>query len=61
MHLNAHGVPVVVSDSFVVAGPAPEAVRVCLGGPADRDDCRHSLGLIEDAIEQLPAVALRGM
>ena len=60
-HLRAHGVPVVVSDSFVVAGTPPEAVRVCLGGPADRDECRHSLGIIEDAIEQLPAVALRGM
>jgi DNA-binding transcriptional MocR family regulator len=60
-HLRAHAVPVVVSDSFTVAGAPPEAVRVCLGGPADRDECRHSLGLIEDAIEQLPAVALRGM
>jgi DNA-binding transcriptional MocR family regulator len=60
-HLRAHEVPVVVSDSFTVAGPAPEAVRICLGGPADRDKCRHSLGIIEDAIEQLPAVALRGM
>ena len=61
MHLHAHGVPVVVSDSFVVADTPPEAVRVCLGGPADRDECRHSLGIIEDAVEQLPAVALRGM
>lgn len=61
MHLRAHGVPVVVSDSFVVAGTPPDAVRVCLGGPADRDACHHSLGIIEDAIEQLPAVALRGM
>jgi DNA-binding transcriptional MocR family regulator len=60
-HLRAHGVPVVASDSFTVAGVAPEAVRVCLGGPADRDECRHSLGIIEDAVEQLPAVALRGM
>jgi DNA-binding transcriptional MocR family regulator len=60
-HLRAHGVPVVVSDSFIVAGAPPEAVRVCLGGPADRDACRHSLGIIEDAIEQLPAVALSGM
>jgi DNA-binding transcriptional MocR family regulator len=60
-HLRAHGVPVVVSDSFTVSGGAPESVRVCLGGPANRDECRHSLGMIEDAIEQSPAVALRGM
>lgn len=60
-HLRAHGVGVVVSDSFTVAGPAPEAVRVCLGGPASRDECRHTLEIIEDAIEQSPAMASRVM
>ncbi len=60
-HLRAHGVPVVVADSFTVTGPPPEAVRVCLGGPVEREECRHFLGMIEDAIEQVPALALRGM
>ena len=60
-HLRSHGVAVVVSDTFTVSGPAPEAVRVCLGGPADRNECRHTLEIIEDAIEQLPAVTFRGM
>lgn len=60
-HLRAHGVGVVVSDTFTVSGPAPEAVRVCLGGAATREACGHSLEIIEDAIEQLPALASRVM
>jgi DNA-binding transcriptional MocR family regulator len=60
-HLRAHGVGVVVSDTFTVAGPAPEAVRVCLGGSADRDDCRHSLEIIEDALMHIPAQTSRVM
>ncbi|MDB6062170.1 MAG: aminotransferase class and family protein [Verrucomicrobiaceae bacterium] len=60
-HLRAHGVGVVVSDTFTVSGTAPEAVRVCLGGSADRDDCKHALEIIEDAIEHLPAPISREM
>ncbi|WP_028009482.1 PLP-dependent aminotransferase family protein [Solimonas flava] len=60
-HLRAHGVGVVVADTFTVSGPAPEAVRVCLGGAASRDECGHTLEMIEDAIEQLPALASRVM
>lgn len=60
-HLRTHGVGVVVSDTFTVSGTAPEAVRVCLGGPADRDECRHTLEIIEDAIEQAPALVSRVM
>ena len=51
----------VVSDTFTVSGAAPEAVRVCLGGNASRDECRHSLEIIEDALEHLPAAASRVM
>ena len=57
LHLRSHGVPVVVSDSFTVSGPAPDSVRVCLGGPATREDCRHSLEVIEYATQRLPPVA----
>ncbi|MDB5975480.1 MAG: hypothetical protein JWR07_2240 [Nevskia sp.] len=60
-HLRAHGVGVVVSDTFTVTGTPPEAVRVCLGGNTNRDECRHSLELIEDALEHLPAAASRVM
>ncbi len=60
-HLRSHGVGVVVSDTFTVNGTPPEAVRVCLGGNASRDECRHSLEIIEDALEHLPAAASRVM
>lgn len=56
-HLRASGVGVVVSDAFTVTGPAPEAVRVCLGGISTREECLHSLEIIEDALEQIPEVA----
>lgn len=56
-HLRASGVGVVVSDAFTVTGPAPEAVRVCLGGISNQQECRHSLEIIEDALEQIPEVA----
>ncbi|SEQ97297.1 DNA-binding transcriptional regulator, MocR family, contains an aminotransferase domain [Solimonas aquatica] len=58
-HLRAHGVGVVIADTFTVSGPVPEAVRVCLGGSASREDCAHSLEIIEDAIEQAPELASR--
>ena len=60
-YLRSLGVTVVVSDTFTVSGTPPEAVRVCLGGPADRDECQNSLEIIEDAIEQQPAVSFRGV
>jgi len=56
-HLRSRGVGVVGSDAFVVSGTPPEAVRVCLGGSATLNDCRHSLELIADALKEQPAVA----
>ena len=56
-HLRSSGVGVVVSDAFTVTGPAPEAVRVCLGGISSQQECRHSLEIIEDALEQMPELA----
>lgn len=58
-HLRSQGVAAVVSDTFTVTGPAPDAVRVCLGGPADLAECRHNLQVIEDAIDQGPSIAVR--
>lgn len=60
-YLRTHGVGVVVADTFNVSGATPEAVRVCLGGVATREECRHLLEIIEDAIEQSPAVASKVM
>jgi DNA-binding transcriptional MocR family regulator len=57
-HLRANGVGVIVSDTFTVAGPPQEAVRVGLGGSKSREECRHMLEIIDDAMEHLPASML---
>jgi hypothetical protein len=51
----------VLSDTFTVTDAPPEAVRVCLGGPVNRQECRHSLEVIVDALEHLPGFASRAM
>jgi DNA-binding transcriptional MocR family regulator len=56
-HLRAHGVGVVISDTFTVSGTAPEAVRVCLGGIANRQECKHMLEIIADALEHTPLMS----
>jgi DNA-binding transcriptional MocR family regulator len=56
-HLRANGVGVIVSDTFTVTGAPPSAVRVGLGGPNSREECRHMLEIIDDALEYLPAAA----
>jgi DNA-binding transcriptional MocR family regulator len=59
-YLRGQGVGVVGSDAFTVAGsPAPEAVRVCLGGAADRMDFRHMVELIAEALALDPITAGR--
>jgi DNA-binding transcriptional MocR family regulator len=56
-HLRANGVGVIVSDTFTVTGTPQSAVRVGLGGPNSREECRHMLEIIDDALEYLPAAA----
>lgn len=51
------GIGVVASDPFVAAGPAPEAVRICLGGLANRDDVAHALDVIAHALDETPAMS----
>jgi DNA-binding transcriptional MocR family regulator len=53
-HMRSTGIGVVASDAFTVAGPASEAVRVCLGGPASRAQIRSALDFIAHALEQSP-------
>lgn len=52
LHLRKYGIGVVGSDAFTVAGPAPQAVRLCLGGPLSRDELRQALVLIADTLAQ---------
>lgn len=58
--LQQHGIAAVVSDAFAMRAPAPEAVRICLGGTASREDCHRHLEIIHDAIKHLPAMAAGG-
>ncbi|MGA0562071.1 PLP-dependent aminotransferase family protein [Ancylobacter sp. VNQ12] len=53
-HMRATGIGVVASDAFTAGGPATEAVRVCLGGPASRAQIRSALDYIAHALEQSP-------
>lgn len=59
-YLRACGVAAVPADTFTMTGPPPPAVRICLGGPASREECRHNLQLIEDSIEHPPTLQLNG-
>lgn len=51
------GLGVVGSDPFCVAGPPPEAVRLCLGGPSTRQQITHGLHVLAHALEGSPALA----
>ena len=51
------GIGVVASDVFTVAGTPPEAVRVCLGGPVDRDGIRRALEFMAHSFSESPALA----
>ena len=53
-HVRAAGLGVVPSDPFVVAGAAPEAVRVGLGGPVARSQVERGLELISHTLETRP-------
>ncbi|MBW4023011.1 MAG: PLP-dependent aminotransferase family protein [Proteobacteria bacterium] len=57
-HMRATGIGVVASDAFTADGKPPEAVRVCLGGPADRTVVRGALEYMAHALEGTPEMAL---
>lgn len=54
---RAAGLGVVGSDAFCAAGPAPEAVRLCLGGIATRAEIVRSLEILAHALARSPAMA----
>ncbi|WP_434621703.1 PLP-dependent aminotransferase family protein [Azospirillum sp. B2RO_4] len=56
-HLRNAGIAAAVSDVFLTAGLAPEALRICLGAPVSRADCRRMLETLADALDQSPALA----
>jgi DNA-binding transcriptional MocR family regulator len=56
-HTRSTGVGIVASDAFATDGTPPEAVRVCLGGPADRTAVRNALEFIAHALAESPTLA----
>jgi DNA-binding transcriptional MocR family regulator len=56
-HMRSTGVGVVASDAFATDGAPPEAVRVCLGGPADRAAVRGALEFMAHALTESPTIA----
>ena len=56
-HTRSTGVSVVASDAFIADGSPPEAVRVCLGGPADRSAVRGALEFMAHALAESPTLA----
>jgi DNA-binding transcriptional MocR family regulator len=49
--LRTQGVGVVASAAFSTDGDPPDAVRICLGGPLNRDECDKALRLIADTLD----------
>lgn len=50
-HLQRQGLAIVGSDAFVVAPPAPNAVRVALGAAASRHELGIAIGLLAAALD----------
>ncbi|MGX1786260.1 aminotransferase-like domain-containing protein [Bosea sp. NPDC055332] len=57
--MQATGIGIVASDAFAAKGPAPEAARICLGGPIGRKALGDVLAFMAHALEQAPEVGAR--
>jgi hypothetical protein len=57
--MQATGIGIVASDAFTVEGPPPEAARICLGGPATREQIRSALDYMAHLLTQSPETASR--
>lgn len=55
-HMRYKNIGVVASDAFVIDRTAPEAVRMCLGGPATRVQVEAALGFASHALMESPAL-----
>ncbi|MEA3119445.1 MAG: hypothetical protein QOI13_2715 [Paraburkholderia sp.] len=49
--LRSRGIGAVAGAAFSTDGNPPNAIRVCLGGPQDRSDCREAMKQIADMLE----------
>jgi len=55
-HMRSTGMGTVASDAFIAGGAAPEAVRICLGGPTRRAQIKQGLEYVAHALAQSPAL-----
>ena len=51
LQLRNRGIAAVAGVAFSTDGNPPNAIRVCLGGPQDRNDCREALRQIADMLD----------
>jgi DNA-binding transcriptional MocR family regulator len=51
LQLRNQGIAAVAGAAFLTDGNPPNAIRICLGGPQSRDDCRDALQRIADTLE----------
>jgi DNA-binding transcriptional MocR family regulator len=56
--MQSQGLAIVPSDAFTVAGPSPEAVRLCLGAAADQHVLHQGLAILADCLRHRQKVAL---
>lgn len=59
--MQATGIGIVASDAFAAKGPAPEAARICLGGPIGRKALGDALAFMAHALEQAPEASVRAL
>lgn len=59
--MQATGIGIVASDAFTAKGPAPEAARICLGGPIGRKALGDALAFMAHALEQAPEASVRAL
>jgi hypothetical protein len=52
--MKSSGIGVVAGDAFLVGGEPPDAVRICIGGVATREELQHALQLIADSLMRPP-------
>lgn len=56
-HLRGQGIAAVTADTFATTADVPEALRICLGAPPDREATRRMLHTLAEVLDQLPAAA----
>ena len=56
-HMRSRRIGIVASDAFTALGTPDESVRVCLGGPATREQIHGALDFMAHALSESPELA----